>query len=108
MTDIVASEVYAARERLKTKALSNIKFGVLYDRRDIALLPKCNLLYSVLSPSTDPSDNFSTSSWPSAYQSRPEGLALLRAPTQHRLYQFMLPGTESADELNIIPAVEDI
>jgi hypothetical protein len=33
----------------------------------------------------------------------PGGIALLRAPTQHRLYQFMLPGTETANELNIIP-----
>ena len=49
MTDIVASEVYAASERLKTNAVLNINFGILYDRRDIGLLPICNLLYSVLS-----------------------------------------------------------
>ena len=49
MTDIVASEVYAACERLKTKAFSNIKFSVLYNQHDIRLLPMCNLLYSVLS-----------------------------------------------------------
>ena len=46
MTDVVASEVCAACNRLKTKAGSNIKFGVLYNRRDIELLPTCNLLYS--------------------------------------------------------------
>ena len=48
LTDIVASEVYAARERLK-KVVSNIQFGVLNHRRDIELMPMCNLLYSVLS-----------------------------------------------------------
>ena len=49
MTDIVAPEVYAAYERLKTKGVSNIKFSVLYSKHDIRLLPMCNLLYSVLS-----------------------------------------------------------
>ena len=49
MTDIVASEVYGACQRLKTKAASNIKFSVLNNQQDIRLLPTFSLLYSVLS-----------------------------------------------------------
>ena len=103
MTDIVASEVYAASERLKTKAVSNIKFGVLYNRRDIGLLPMCNLLYSVLSLRLTQATILAQVLGLLLAKVGPGGLALLRAPTQHRLYQFMLPGAETANELNIIP-----
>ena len=52
---------------------------------------------------TGSSDYVSTSFRPSPPQTRRREFALIRAPTQHKLYQFMLPGTEVADELNIIP-----
>jgi hypothetical protein len=103
MTDIVASEVYAACERLKPKGVSNIKFGVLYSRRDIGLLPMCNLLYSVLSVRLTQATILVQVLGLLLTKVGPGGLALLRAPTQHRLYQFMLPGTEAANELNILP-----
>jgi hypothetical protein len=103
MTDIVAPEVYAARERLKTKAISNIKFSVLYNKNDIRLLPVCNLLYSVLSLRLSQATTLAQVLGLLLTKVGPGGLALLRAPTQHRLYQFMLPGGETANELNIIP-----
>ena len=103
MTDIVISEVYAACERLKTKTVSNIKFGVLYNRRDIELLPMCNLLYSALSLLLTQATILAQVLNLLLAKVRPEGMALLRAPTQHRLYRFMLPGAETANELNIIP-----
>ena len=103
MTDIVISEVYAACERLKTKTVSNIKFGVLYNRRDIELLPMCNLLYSALSLRLTQATILAQVLNLLLTKVRPGGIALLRAPTQHRLYRFMLPGAETANELNIIP-----
>ena len=101
ITDIVAAEVYAARERLK--AVSNIKFGILYDRRDIELLPMCNLLYSVLSLRLNQAAILAQVLGLLLAKVEPAGVALVRAPTQHRLYQFMLPGVETAEEVNIIP-----
>ncbi len=103
MTDIVASEVHAASERLKTKAVSNIKFGVLYSRSDVGFLPICNLLYSVLSVRLTQATILAQVLGLLLTKVGPGGLALLRAPTQHRLYQFMLPGTEAANELNVLP-----
>ena len=103
MTDVVASEVYAASERLKTNAVLNINFGVLYGRRDIGLLPICNLLYSVLSLRLTQATVLAQVLGLLLAKVGPGGLALLRAPTQHRLYQFMLSGAEAANELNIIP-----
>jgi hypothetical protein len=103
ITDIVEPEVYAARERLKTKAISNIKFSVLYSRSDVELLPTCNLLYSVLSVRLTQATILAQVLGLLLARVGPGGIALLRAPTQHRLYQFMLPGTETANELNIIP-----
>jgi hypothetical protein len=103
MTDIVAPEVYAACERLKTKAVSNIKFSVLHNKYDIRLLPMCNLLYSVLSLRLTQATTLVQVLGLLLAKVGPGGLALLRAPTQHRLYQFMLPGSETANELNIIP-----
>jgi len=103
MTDIVASEVYAASDRLKAKAVSNIKFGVLYSRRDIESLPACNLLYSVLSLQLTQATILAHVLGLLLTKVGLGGLALLRAPTQHRLYRFMLPGAETADQLNIVP-----
>ena len=103
MTDIVASEVYGACERLKTKAVSNIKFSVLNNQQDIRLLPTFNLLYSVLSLQLTQATTLAQVLGLLLPKLDAGGLALIRAPTQHRLYQFMLPGTEAADELNIIP-----
>ena len=103
LTDIVASEVYAARDRLKSKSISNIKFSVLYNRSDIVLLPMCNLLYSVLSLRLNQAIILAQVLGFLVTRVAPGGIALLRAPTQHRLYQFMLPGTETANELNVIP-----
>jgi hypothetical protein len=103
MTDIVAPEVYAACERLKTKDNLNIKFCVLYNRHDIRLLPMCNLLYSVLSLRLTQATTLFQVLGLLLARVGPGGLALLRAPTQHRLYQFMLPGAETSNELNIIP-----
>ena len=103
MTDIVAPEVSEARERLKTKNVSNIKFSVLFDRSDIGSLPMCNLLYSVLSVRQTQATILAQVLGLLLARVGPGGVVLLRAPTQHRLYQFMLPGTETSDELNIIP-----
>jgi len=103
MADIIASEVYAASKRLTTTAVSNIKFGVLTNQRDVGLLPMCNLLYSVLSLRLTQATVLAQVLGLLLAKVIPGGLALLRAPTQHRLYQFMLPGAETANELNIIP-----
>jgi hypothetical protein len=103
ITDIVAPEVYAARDRLDTKSVSNIKFSVLYNRSDIELLPMCNLLYSVLSLRLTQATILAQVLGLLVTRVAPGGIALLRAPTQHRLYQFMLPGAETANELNILP-----
>ncbi len=103
MIDIIAPEVYAASNRPTKTAISNIKFGVLSDRRDIASKPMCNLLYSVLSLQLSRATVLAQVLGLLLARVVPGGLALLRAPTQHRLYQFMLPGTETANELNIIP-----
>ena len=103
MADIVAPEVYAARKRLTTTAVSNIKLGVLTNQRDVGLLPMCNLLYSVLSLRLTQATVLAQVLGLLLAKVVPGGLALLRAPTQHRLYQFMLPGVETANELNIIP-----
>jgi hypothetical protein len=101
ITDIIGPEVYAARERLK--AVSNIKFGVLYDRRDIELMPTCNLLYSVVSLRLTQATILARVLGLLLTKVDPGGLALLRAPTQHRLYQFMLPGDETAKDVSTIP-----
>jgi hypothetical protein len=103
LTDIVAAEVYAARERLKTKAGSNISFNVLYDQQDIRSFPTFNLLYSVLSLRPTQATTLAQVLGLLLPKVGAGGLALIRAPTQHRLYQFMLPGAETADELNIVP-----
>jgi hypothetical protein len=103
MADIIAPEVYAASKRLTTTAVSNIKFGVLTNWRDIGSLPMCDLLYSVLSLRLTQAAVLAQVLGLLLAKVVPEGLALLRAPTQHRLYQFMLPGAETAHELNVIP-----
>ena len=103
MTDIVAPEVYGACERLKIKAVSNIKFRVLYNQQDIRLLPTFNLLYSVLSLRLSQATTLAHVLGLLLPKLGAGGLALIRAPTQHRLYQFMLPGAKTADELNVIP-----
>jgi hypothetical protein len=103
MTDIVASEVDVASNRLKAKTVSNIKFGVLYNRRDIELLPTCNLLYSVLSLQQNQANILAQVLSLLLGKVGLGGLALLRVPTQHRLYRFMLPGAETTDQLNILP-----
>ena len=63
----------------------------------------CNLLYSVLSLRLTQATMLAQVLGLLLAKVVPGGLALLRAPTQHRLYQFMLPGAETANELNIIP-----
>jgi hypothetical protein len=103
ITDIAASEVYAARDRLKSKSALNIKFSVLNNRSDIVLLPVCNILYSVLSLRLNQATILTQVLGLLIARVAPGGIVLLRAPTQHRLYQFMLPGVETADELNKIP-----
>ena len=103
MTDIVAAEVYAVSKRLTTKAASKVKLGVLSNQRDIGLLPMCNLLYSVLSLRLTHATILAQVFGLLLAKVVPGGLALVRAPTQHRHYQFMLPGAETASELNIIP-----
>jgi hypothetical protein len=103
MTDIVAPEVYGAYERLKTKAVSNIKFRVLSNQQDIRLLPTFNLLYSVLSLRPTQATTLAQVLGLLLPKLGAGGLALIRAPTQHRLYRFMLPGAETADELNVVP-----
>jgi hypothetical protein len=103
ITDIVAPEVYGACERLKTKALSNIKFRVLYNKQDIRLLPTFNLLYSVLSLRLTQATTLTQVLGLLLPKLGAGGLALIRAPTQHKLYQFMLPGAGTADELNVVP-----
>ena len=106
MADVIAPEVYAASKRLSMTAVSNIKFGVLTNQRDVGLLPMCNLLYSVLSLRLTQAAVLAQVLGLLLAKVIPGGLALLRAPTQHRLYQFMLPGAETANELNIIPQCE--
>jgi hypothetical protein len=103
MADIIAQEVYAASKRLTTGTVSNIKFEVLNYRHDVDLLPMCNLLYSVLSLRLTQATTLAQVLDLLLTKVVPGGLALLRAPTQHRLYQFMLPGAETASELNVIP-----
>lgn len=63
----------------------------------------CNLLYSVLSLRLNQATILAQVLGLLVARVAPGGIALLRAPTQHRLYQFMLPGAETANELNIIP-----
>jgi hypothetical protein len=106
VTDVIAPEVYAASKRLSMTAVSNIKFGFLTNQRDVGLLPMCNLLYSVLSLRLTQAAVLAQVLGLLLAKVIPGGLALLRAPTQHRLYQFMLPGAETANELNIIPQWE--
>jgi hypothetical protein len=103
ITDIAAPVVYAARDRLKSKCISNIQFSIVYNRDDIVLLPMCDLLYSVLSLRLNQATILAQVLALLVTRVAPGGIALLRVPTQHRLYQFMLPGTETANELNIIP-----
>jgi hypothetical protein len=103
MADIVVHEVYAASKRLMSKPNSNIRFGVLFNRRDVGLLPMCNLLYSVLSLRPTRATTLAEVLGLLLPKVVPGGLALLRAPTQHRLYQFMLPGEETGNQLNVIP-----
>jgi hypothetical protein len=103
MTDVVAPEVYVASKRLTTKAVSNVKFRVLSNQHDIGLLPMCNLLYSVLSLRLTQATVLAQVLRLLLTKVVPGGLALVRAPTQHRLYQFMLPGAETAHDLNILP-----
>jgi hypothetical protein len=95
--------VFAARERLNAKPISNIKFRVLHSQNDIVLLPMCNLLYSVLSLRLNKATILAHVLGLLVARVAEGGVVLIRVPTQHRLYQFMLPGTETADELNIIP-----
>ena len=106
-------EVYAASDCLKTKAVSNIKFGVLYTVGDISeslsgVQSSYLHWYSLLYKSGDSSDCF-TRSWPCLLCLLPGGggggspaLTSGADPTC-RLYRFMLPGTETMDQLNILP-----
>jgi hypothetical protein len=103
LTDIAAPEVYAARDRLNVKPISNTKFSVLLDQGDIGSLPMCNLLYSVLSLRLYQAATLAHVLGLLVARVDKGGVVLLRAPTQHRLYQFMLPGADIAEELNIIP-----
>jgi len=102
LTDITDPEVFAARERLDP-TISNIKFRVLHSQNDIGLLPMCNLLYSVLSLRLNQAPILAHVLGLLVARVAKGGVVLIRVPTQHRLYRFMLPGTETADELNIIP-----
>lgn len=103
MTDVVARQVYAARDRPKRETGSAINFSFISNRGDVDALPACSLLYSVLSLRETQAVVLSLVLDLLLAKVCPGGLALLRAPTQHRLYQFMLPGPETASELNIIP-----
>jgi hypothetical protein len=67
------------------------------------LLPTFNLLYSVLSLRLTQATTLTQVLGLLLPKLGAGGLALIRAPTQHRLYQFMLPGAKTADELNVIP-----
>jgi hypothetical protein len=103
MADVIAPEVYAASKRLTMAAVSNIKFAILTNQRDVGLLPMCNLLYSVLSLRLTQAAVLAQVLGLLLAKVIPGGLSLLRVPTQHRLYQFMLQGAETANELNVIP-----
>lgn len=103
ITDIVVPEIYAAYERLKTKQINNTKLVVLRSVNDITALKQCDLLYSVLSVRNIPATVISNVLGLLLNKVVSGGLALIRAPTQHKHYQAMLPGTQELEELNVIP-----
>lgn len=103
IADIFAPEVYATYDRLKTKPVQNIKLHVLRDAADISVLPACDLLYAILSRRHTPATVLARVTELLLAKVKPGGLALVRAPTQHRHYQFMLPKIQELAELDVIP-----
>jgi hypothetical protein len=103
IADLVPSEIHASYVRLKAKPLTNISFVVLRDIRDISLLPSCDLLYSILSVQQIPAVMLAKILPILLSKVDAGGAALIRVPTQHRHYHFMLDGTEEMDALNVIP-----
>ena len=103
ITDIVVPEIYGAYERLKTKQITNTKLVVLRSVNDIVALNQCDLLYSVLSVRRVPATVIAHVLGLLLNKVVSGGLALIRAPTQHKHYQAMLPGAQELEELNVIP-----
>jgi hypothetical protein len=103
VADVVASEVQAASERLNTGAPTDAKFHILHHQADVAALPDCDLLYSVLSLRHTRAAVLARVLDLILAKVVAGGVALLRVPTQHKLYQFMLPGARALPELDVIP-----
>jgi hypothetical protein len=103
ITDIVAPEIYAAYDRLKTKQINNTKLVVLRSVDDIVALKQCDLLYSVLSVRHVPATVIAHALGLLLNKVIDGGVALIRAPTQHKHYQAMLQGAQELEELNVIP-----
>jgi len=103
VTDIIPSDIYAARKRLQAKSASNTKFVILQNRRDIDTLPSCDLLYAILSLRHTRATVLAQVLDLLLAKVAQDGLTLLRVPTQHKHYQFMLPGSQELGELDVIP-----
>jgi len=103
ITDIIATDTYVAYERLKAKAASNTKFCILQNRRDIDALPLCDLLYAIISLRHTRAVVLAQVLDLLLAKVNQGGLTLLRVPTQHKHYQFMLPGGQELGELDVIP-----
>ncbi len=103
IADMLAQEIQAAYDRLKTKPVQNVKLHVLRDANDISVLPTCDLLYAILSRRHTPATILARVTELLLAKVKPRGVALLRAPTQHRHYQFMLPRPQELAELDVIP-----
>ena len=103
IADVNPSEIYATEVRLESTLASEAKFVILQNTRDISVLPMCSFLYSILSLRYTPAAVLANILGILLARVTPGGLALLRVPTQHKHYQFMLPGVQQLAELNVIP-----
>ena len=103
ITDIFESELLTTYERLKSKILYKTRIVMLKSLKTIYDLKICDLLYSVISLRHTPATVSSQIINLLLNKVAPGGIALIHAPTQHKHYQAMLPGTQEVEELNVIP-----
>jgi hypothetical protein len=103
ITDLVASKLAAASERLRTRTRARADIILLRNYGDIDSLPPCDLLYSALSTTCAPTTVLMHVLGCLLSKVAANGVALLHLPTQHTLCQLMLEGVEDFPDLHVIP-----
>ena len=107
ITDIIAPPLVAASERLRTNRTNTnvpVSLTLLRNHGDIESLPKCDLLYSAMLAKSVPPTVLAHVLGLLLSKVATNGVALLHAPTEHRLYQQDVNGRpEILGDLYAIP-----